>query len=77
VKGFYNENSIVVDHLILTGNELDRLKIGKKVCVAVRKENEIGHRYDDEILRKFSDEVKIFYIGSIYKKFKNSPCSNK
>ncbi len=77
VRGNYSEKSVIVDHLLLTGNELNRIKVGQKVCISVRKETKIGDIWSDEILRRFSDEISIFYVGNIFKNFKNSPCDKK
>jgi hypothetical protein len=77
VIGNFDGKEIIVDHLLLDGKELKQLKVGKKVCVQLRKSKEIGQEYVDEVLRKFSDEVNIFYIGNAYKRFKSSPCYEK
>ncbi len=74
VRGQFSGSNILVDHLLLTGNELKKLKRGQRVCVTFFATEDIGHRYDDEILRKSSDEPKFFYIGTVHTRIVQSPC---
>ena len=62
-KGRYRGKRIVVDHLILSGKELEGIQVGDRVCVSVQMSNEIFARYNANGIRKPSDKVKIFYIA--------------
>lgn len=61
--GRYAGAEIVVDHFSLTGRELEGIKEGDRVFVAVDKAKKIIARKDAEGIRDPSDEVKTFYIG--------------
>ena len=61
--GDYKDDHIIVDHLVLTGLELNGINVGDRVCIAVRKAKEIPARYNAEGIREPSDDVKFFYIG--------------
>lgn len=77
IAGRYEGKEIVVDHLILTGNELEEIKIGDRVCITVRASDEIGIRRNVKGIRKASQVVKIFYIGGKVSLSKREPCINK
>lgn len=62
-KGRYSSTEIIVDHQILAGTELDGVKVGDRVCVAVTKSKNVAKRWDIEGIRSPSDIVKLFYIG--------------
>jgi hypothetical protein len=62
-KGEYEQREIVVDHLILYGNELDELKSGDRVRLVIEKSNKIFSRNDEEGFRDANDKVETFYIG--------------
>lgn len=62
-EGQYDQQEIVVDHLILEGNELESLQIGNKVRVIIQKSNTIFNRNDEEGFRNARDKVEVFYIG--------------
>src|SRR5262245_2506490 len=63
ITGRYEGKEIVLDHLILTGKELEGIKAGARVCVTVRVSKEIGLRVKAKGIRKASQAVKVFYIG--------------
>lgn len=62
-QGEYNEKAIVVDHLILTGKELDGIKVGDRVCVSVEKSKNVLARFNAEGIRSSNETVKIFFVG--------------
>jgi hypothetical protein len=63
ITGRYEGKEIVVDHLILTGKELEGIKVGARVRVIVRASEKIGLRVNAIGIRKASQVVKVFYIG--------------
>src|SRR5262245_42752544 len=63
VSGRYEGREIVVDHLILTGKELEGIKVGARVRVTVRASEKIDLRVNAKGIRKASQVVKVFYIG--------------
>ena len=63
VTGRYEGKEIVVDHLILTGKELEGIKVGARVRVTVRASEKIDLRVNAKGIRKASQVVKVFYIG--------------
>lgn len=71
-KGNYKHQEIVVDHLILSGKELDGIKVGDKLFVTVRKAKKINPRYNVPGLREPSESISNFYIGGTVSK--NDPC---
>jgi hypothetical protein len=77
ILGEFDQSDVVVDHLILTGKELTKLRVGKQVCVSFLISAQIGKRYDDEALRKFSDNPKYFYIGTVLTNLRRSPCRDR
>lgn len=74
VLGKFDQSEVVVDHLILTGRELTRLKVGKVVCVSFLISEQISKRYDDELLRRFADKPKYFYIGIVQTNLRRNLC---
>src|ERR1700730_7814789 len=62
-NGEYNEKEMVVDHLILTGKELNGINVGDRVCVSVEKSKSVLARFNAEGIRSSNDTVKIFFIG--------------
>jgi hypothetical protein len=74
VKGNYADNKIIVDHLVLSGKELNGVKLGSKVCIEVTKIKNLPDRMDDNIVRRSEDKVDWFYLGRLYRPYKNSPC---
>ena len=61
--GEYGRPEIVVDHLILTTEELKELKVGDRVRLPVRRSKTILTRNNEEGFREATDEVSEFYIG--------------
>jgi hypothetical protein len=62
-QGDYDEKEIVVDHLILSGNEFADIKIGDRVCVTVQVADKVLARYNADGIRSPSDVIKTFYVG--------------
>jgi hypothetical protein len=62
-KGKYSNKEILVDHFSLTGKELEGIKQGDRVFVAVDKAKDIPVRTEFQGLREPGDTVKIFYVG--------------
>lgn len=75
ILGRYEGREIVVDHLILTGKELEGIKVGDRICVTVGASERIDLRVNAKGIRKVSQAVKTFYIGG--KVSKGEPCANK
>jgi hypothetical protein len=72
-SGIYPENEIVVDHLSLfTAEELEGVKVGDRVCVAVEARKEIGSLTYENGLREKSAKVDTFYIGGEVVRVKDS-----
>ena len=61
--GEYNNREIVVDHLILHGNELDGFRRGDKVRLVIKKSNTIFTRNNEDGFRNAREKVEVFYIG--------------
>ena len=61
--GTYTQKEIVVDHLLITGDELKSLRIGDKVFLTVHPSKAIGLRFDEEGFRSPSDKIETFYLG--------------
>jgi hypothetical protein len=59
----FENKEIIVDHMLLSGDELKDLKIGDKVCVGVSKGKSKDSHFSDGVLRKESDEVETFYLA--------------
>ena len=62
-EGEYDQQEIVVDHLLLSGNEPDSSRPGDRVRLLIKKSNTIFTRYDEDGLRKPDDKVGVFDIG--------------
>ena len=62
-EGEYDQQEIIVDHIILEGNELDRFRPGDKVRLVIKKSNTIFTRNNEDGFRNASDKVEVFYIG--------------
>lgn len=61
--GKFAENEIVVDHLVLDGNELKGVQVGDRVRVAVKKSKSVLMRFDAKGIREPSERVKVFFVG--------------
>jgi hypothetical protein len=68
-EGKYEGTEIVVDHLIITGEELKDIKVGDLVCVAAEKSDKIFARFNAEGIRDPSEAVKTFFVGGKAKLF--------
>lgn len=73
--GKYLTSEIVVDHLILSGDELRDIKIGDKVCVTAKRTSEIFVRMNADGIRKPTEVVKTFYIAGDVEPTGIRPCS--
>ena len=62
-EGEYDQKEIVIDHLILDGNELDGFRPGDKVRLVISKSNTIFTRNNEDGFRNAHDKVDVFYIG--------------
>lgn len=62
-EGEYDQQEIVVDHLLLYGNELDTFRPGDRVRLVIKKSNTIFLRNNEEGFRNADDKVEVFYIG--------------
>lgn len=62
-EGEYGQQEIIVDHIMLEGNELDGFRPGDKVRLVIKKSNTIFTRNDEDGFRNARDKVKFFYIG--------------
>ena len=60
--GQLDSQEIVVDQLILTGDELDSLKVGDTVCVLAHRSNKILSRWNYPGIREESDPVETYYL---------------
>ena len=61
--GTYSQKEIVVDHLLVSGDELKSLRIGDKVYLTLQPSKTIEMRFDEEGFRNSSENVGTFYIG--------------
>jgi hypothetical protein len=68
-SGRYEKREIVVDHLVLTGEELKNIKVGDKVKVVVCKSKSIDARLDVEGIRSKSEIIKFYYIAKSISEF--------
>lgn len=59
--GEYTGSEIVVDHLMITGDELNGLKVGNVVCVTVEKRKELSTKWNARGIREPSEVVNMFY----------------
>lgn len=62
-SGTLNEKEIVVDHLLVSGDELQSIHVGDKVYLSLGRSETIGWRFDEEGFRSPLDKVDVFYIG--------------
>ena len=62
-EGEYHQQDVVVDHLILYGDELDGLRPGDRVRLVVQKSKTIFTRNNEDGFRNARDKVEFFYIG--------------
>ena len=62
-EGEYDQRDIVIDHLILFGNELDGFRPGDKVRLVIKKSKTIFTRNNEDGFRNADDEVEVFYVG--------------
>lgn len=62
-EGEYDQQEIVVDHVMLYGNELDDVRVGDRVRVVTRKSNTIFTRKNEEGFRNAGDKIEVFYTG--------------
>ncbi len=77
VVGEYAGSEMVVDHLILTGKELEGISVTDRVCVTVTASKKILARWNVEGIRDPSDDVPTFYIAAYVNKISgdgSSPC---
>ena len=61
--GHHDGAEMVVDHLSLTTHELDGIKVGDRVCVAVERSKEIFLRTNVSGIREEFEKVDFFYVG--------------
>lgn len=73
--GSYQQAEIVVDHLVLTGKELDGVNVGDRVYVTLKKAKKISPRYNVAGIREASDKLNVFYIGGTVSSAATSSCS--
>jgi hypothetical protein len=62
-EGEYNQQDIVVDHIMLHGDELDGFRPGDRVRLVVQKSKTIFTRNNEDGFRNARDKVEVFYIG--------------
>ena len=62
-EGEYHQQDIVVDHLMLYGDELDGFRPGDKVRLVAKKSNTIFTRNNEDGFREAHDKVEVYYIG--------------
>lgn len=62
-EGEYDQQEIVVDHVMLYGHELDDVRVGDRVRVVTRKSNTIFTRKNEEGFRNAGDKIEVFYTG--------------
>ena len=61
--GSYDKKEIVVDHLLVSGDEVKGLKAGDKVYLTLQPSKSIAMRFDEEGLRSASENIETFYIA--------------
>lgn len=66
--GEFFTRDIVVDHLILTGRELDGVKVGDKLKVRVRKVTSIDVRTNFTGIRERAEKVETYFIAEEFEK---------
>jgi hypothetical protein len=62
-EGEYEREEIIVDHLMLYGDELDKFRPGDKVRLVIKPSNTIFNRNNEEGFRRPHDKVEVFFIG--------------
>jgi hypothetical protein len=62
-KGDYDKKEIVVDHLLVSGDELKPFHVGDKVYLTLQPSKTIQLRFNEEGFRSPSETVETFYIG--------------
>ena len=62
-EGEYDQQEIIVDHMMLEGNELDRFRPGDNVRLVIERSNTIFTRNNEDGFRNASHKVEVFYIG--------------
>lgn len=72
--GRYEANEIIVDHLILTGTELESIKVGDAVCVLARRSVSIPDRWNYPGIREKTDAVEAYYVGESVRLRSDSGC---
>lgn len=72
--GNYNQKGIVVDHLLVSGDELKTLRVGDKVYLTLQPSKTIEIRFNEEGFRDSSQKVSTFYIGHQPDVTKPAPC---
>ena len=65
VYGTYSGREIVVDYLSLTTRELDGIKKGDRVCIAVRPSKKVLLRMDVPGIREENEYFESFYLGEV------------
>ena len=75
--GDYKHNQIIVDHLVITGAELNGIEVDDRVCIAVREAKEIPACFNAEGIREPIDDVKSFYIGEHIEQSRATACACK
>jgi hypothetical protein len=72
--GNYSQKEIVVDHLLVSGDELKALRVGDKVYLTLQPSKTIKMRFNEEGFRDSSQNVGTFYIGHKPDVTKPAPC---
>ena len=62
-SGTLDQKEIVVDHLLVSGDELQSLRVGDKVYLSLGRSNTISWRFDEDGFRSPSEKVDTFFIG--------------
>ena len=76
--GEYTRSEIVVDHVVMTAEELNNLRVGDRVRLSANKSKTIYLRNNEEGFRKVTHEVDEFYIGSQPTLLSSvAPCANR
>lgn len=73
-RGHYEANEIVVDHLILTGTELESIKVGDTLCVLAHRSVTIPDRWNYPGIREKTDAVEAYYVGESARLGSDSEC---
>lgn len=72
--GTYEQKEIVVDHLLVSGDELKSLRVGDKVYLTLGATKAIPMRFNEEGFRNSSESVDTFYIGHTPEIIKPAAC---